>query len=111
MQINVKRFKGDMQKGGNTMIDIKARLKSYVRDRELQTADFWTDSDNVYGLNFDGYHVEICCAVGGPRVKLDTKQGKIIGTWGFDEVTRSVPAAVVQEVREYYANMCEIPID
>ena len=93
------------------MIDIKARLKSHVRDKELQTADFWTDSDNIYGLDFDGYHVEICCAVGGPRVKLDTKQGKIIGTWGFDRATRAVPAAVVEEIRDYYAEICEIPIN
>ena len=92
-------------------VDIKKRLKSYVGDKKLQTADFWTDTDNVYGLNFDGSRVELFCVVGGPRVMLDTKQGKIIGTWGFDRATRAVPAAVVEEVREYYAEICEIPID
>ena len=93
------------------MIDIKERLKSYVRDTELQTADFWTDTDNIYGLAFDGYHVKLLCAVGGPRVMLDTKKGRIIGTWGFDRATRSVPSAVVEEVREYYAEICEDPIN
>ena len=91
-------------------VDIKKRLKSYVGDKELQTADFWTDTDNVYGLDFDGYHVKLFCAVGGPRVMLDTKKGRIIGTWGFDRATRAIPAAVVEEVREYYADICEIPI-
>ena len=40
-------------------VDINKRLKSYVGDKKLQTADFWTDTDNVYGLNFDGSRVEL----------------------------------------------------
>ena len=92
-------------------VDINKRLKSYVRDKELQTADFWMDTDNIYGLNFDGYHVKLFCAVGGPRVMLDTKEGRIIGTWGFDRATRAIPAAVVEVVRDYYAEICEMPID